>query len=596
MARILKLFSQNQKVLTLIMGFGLILFLMPLYFVQAAPDPWEWPWKDCGSWDVFCILKAIGEYIISLPIRFAFLVLVVPIALLGLVAGFIFFLTVGLLSWIKTVALSVPIIHAGIVNIGWTFARDFANMFFLLILAFIGLATILKLQDYEAKKALPTLILIAIFMNFSLVIVGLIVDASNIFTRFFLDSVGDIRGIWGLRGIWEASFTYFTRSMEEIFTADGRFFENFAANMGLFIGIIVQGIALIVFYAFAALVFLVVVVLLFLRIIFLWILSILAPIAFLSKALPSTKTVKMVFPGFLHWDEWWEKLIQWSIVAIPIGFFLYLSSWIMKNLGTLIGQDVGNSTIGSVLEEEIAAATTTVIGTDFTSQFASLVTDMLEPTVAIVLLWLGFMISVKTAPEGAKWLMKGATAGFKAAGRGGASFLRQAAPAVGQWEKYAFGKAGAGLGLAGKGLGKAWQKTGAKIPGVQKVPGWVKRGAAAVPPAVGKAVKPVVAKVKPIVAPTAIKVAAATTAAAGGVKKASTKFWQSLPPDLKTYAKGVPKELKEKIGAPTWNAFLKASGVKKKKPEEKATKECPACGRDDVPEDATHCPYCPYTF
>src|SRR4030042_2009947 len=85
------------------------------------------------------------------------------------------------------------------------------------------------------------------------------------------------------------------------------------------------GIALLIFYGFSAVVYFFVVFLLIARIIFLWILVILAPIAFISYIFPATKKLYLI-----GWDSWWEELVKWSIIGIPIGFFLYLSDWIMS--------------------------------------------------------------------------------------------------------------------------------------------------------------------------------------------------------------------------------------------------------------------------
>ena len=72
------------------------------------------------------------------------------------------------------------------VTIGWTLVRDLTNMFFILIVVAIGLATALRIKDYEAKKTIPILIAIALLINFTPVICGVIIDGSNIVMNFFL--------------------------------------------------------------------------------------------------------------------------------------------------------------------------------------------------------------------------------------------------------------------------------------------------------------------------------------------------------------------------------------------------------------------------
>ncbi|MEA2701551.1 MAG: hypothetical protein QOE22_260 [Candidatus Parcubacteria bacterium] len=62
----------------------------------------------------------------------------------------------------------------------WGILRDIGNMMLLFGFIFIGLSTILDLQTYAAKKALPRLIIFAILMNFSLFAAEAVIDTSNV--------------------------------------------------------------------------------------------------------------------------------------------------------------------------------------------------------------------------------------------------------------------------------------------------------------------------------------------------------------------------------------------------------------------------------
>ena len=85
---------------------------------------------------------------------------------------------------------NTPIITSAIVQAGWTTMRDFANMFFLLILLAIALSYIL-FPSFPAKQALPKLLIVALLINFSLPITGIFLDASNVFTNHFLSEATD---------------------------------------------------------------------------------------------------------------------------------------------------------------------------------------------------------------------------------------------------------------------------------------------------------------------------------------------------------------------------------------------------------------------
>lgn len=79
--------------------------------------------------------------------------------------------------------------HKVVAELGWKIVRDFSNMFFILIMVVIAFATILRLERYGIKELLPKVIIIALLINFSLVICYLIIDFSDITAHYFIDEV-----------------------------------------------------------------------------------------------------------------------------------------------------------------------------------------------------------------------------------------------------------------------------------------------------------------------------------------------------------------------------------------------------------------------
>lgn len=382
MPTLFKIISQNKKTLVLIIGLSLFLSLVPSNFAQAV-----------GWGDLVEGITNVGTYIITIPVRIVGFSWGIILSLLGLIVGFLFFIAAGIMTWAVDVCLTVPITHGGIVDIGLTFTRDFANMCFILILVFIGLATILKIKDYEAKKILPLLIIVALLINFSQVLVGFIVDITNIVTNFFLTQMGDF-SFEHFKDILELAWGPLQTSLELF----AEFEHGFIEVIGTVIGLTLYGFALIAFYGFATIVYLFVVILLISRIIALWILMILAPIVFLFYILPATRK---------SWDEWWKQLIQWSIIGIPIGFFLYLSTWIMKNQPVINTQfDKGNLAL-AIIDPEISELEV------LTESFANLLSNMLAPAIALLILYIGVKYSKKHAPEEALKIIAGVEKGFK---------------------------------------------------------------------------------------------------------------------------------------------------------------------------------------
>jgi len=74
------------------------------------------------------------------------------------------------------------------ITAAWVVVRDLCNMFFILILLVIAFATILRLPNYEWKKLLPKLLIMAILINFSKTICGLIIDFTQVIMLTFVNT------------------------------------------------------------------------------------------------------------------------------------------------------------------------------------------------------------------------------------------------------------------------------------------------------------------------------------------------------------------------------------------------------------------------
>jgi len=136
-----------------------------------------------------------------------------------------------------------------------------------------------------------------------------------------------------------------------------------------------------------------VVLLLFLaRVVILWILAILAPIAFGCYILPATRK---------FFGEWFQNLIQWSILGIPIAFFLFLASVLIGNI--CIGNDPFT---GVTSDPAITDALSSAQGSYGEPSFlANFFTKVLSKFVVLAIVILGVMLSMKMAPAGASGII-----------------------------------------------------------------------------------------------------------------------------------------------------------------------------------------------
>lgn len=223
----------------------------------------------------------------------------------------------------------------GAIDVGWAASRDVVNLFFIFILLYIAIATILQLSGYGIKDLLVRVIIIALLVNFSLLATKVIIDASNILALKFYNNIkvkieapDDDPG-----GKFKKGDEIYTNSpaliftdvlkFQTIFKAKGRgisgFIEKadkFDVALVLFLGTIVLLVVAFVFCAMAVLFIIRSVALIFLMVI--------SPLAFLAMALPATK-------GYA--SQWWTKLFKQAFFAPFCLFLLYLSAMIVSSPG-----------------------------------------------------------------------------------------------------------------------------------------------------------------------------------------------------------------------------------------------------------------------
>ncbi|KKR32867.1 MAG: hypothetical protein UT64_C0020G0002 [Candidatus Falkowbacteria bacterium GW2011_GWF2_39_8] len=202
-----------------------------------------------------------------------------------------------------------PIINA------WIIVRDFCNMLFILVLLVIAFATILRVESYNAKKLLPKLLMMAILINFSRTICGLIIDGSQIVMLTFVNAIGQGGGNFvNTLGVQD----YLNMAAKETWKGE----INLTSTVGgLILGVVFLVIAATVMCAFLAV--------LVVRIVMLWIYVVLSPLAFILSTFPS---------GQKYSSEWWSDFVNYAVSGPILAFFLWLAL-VSSNQITSIGGD-----------------------------------------------------------------------------------------------------------------------------------------------------------------------------------------------------------------------------------------------------------------
>jgi hypothetical protein len=214
-------------------------------------------------------------------------------------------------------------VNSQVVQLGWPIIRDLANMFFSVVLLVIAFATILRIETYGMKQVLWRLVVAALLINFSLVIAGVIIDASNVLTTFFIE-----RASGGEE--WGISANLLDRlQVQKLNEPEDKAGEKAQGKKG-FLAILINLVLGSAFMIITAFVLLAAAILLYIRMVALWILLIFSPLAWLSMILPGTRS--------MVWSKWWHEFIKYVLFAPVYAFFLYLTLALLdKDEGFLFG-------------------------------------------------------------------------------------------------------------------------------------------------------------------------------------------------------------------------------------------------------------------
>ncbi|MFH0892660.1 MAG: hypothetical protein V1867_07875 [Candidatus Falkowbacteria bacterium] len=196
-------------------------------------------------------------------------------------------------------------IKVATVEQGWVIVRDLCNMFFVLILLMIAFATILRQESYSAKRLLGKLIIMAVLINFSKMICGLIIDFSQLIMLTFVQGLGSSG--WNKL----ATLLGFDKLVSMIETANSN--KNITINSLSVFGALLAGLAASIV---ATVVVMVILLILVFRIVMLWIYIILSPIAYLCSAFPG---------GQKYAGQWWSEFTKQVVTGPILAFFYWLA-------------------------------------------------------------------------------------------------------------------------------------------------------------------------------------------------------------------------------------------------------------------------------
>jgi hypothetical protein len=234
---------------------------------------------------------------------------------LALLLGMISYIITAVTGLMTTVFVNLLVNvaqYSNIINVptvinGWVIVRDICNMFFILFLLIIAFATILRVESYNAKKLLPKLLIMAVLINFSRTIFGLLIDFSQVMMLTFVSSFKDGGG-WFISMFHVDNWYKLKIGMATSNNIETAAFSQWGTTMAVIASI------------FAAILTLIVVIVLLgvliMRIILLWIYTILSPVIFLGFGFP---------PLQQYTSKIWQDFVKQLMVGPLLAFFLWLA-------------------------------------------------------------------------------------------------------------------------------------------------------------------------------------------------------------------------------------------------------------------------------
>lgn len=130
---------------------------------------------ECGIIGTGSVLGCVAQIIYGLIYK--------PISFIAALFGYLFDFFIGY-------SVSDESYRFAFVNTGWQLVRDICNIFFIIILVWTGFATVFNIGGVSMKKVIPTLLINALAINFSLFGTRVIIDLSNVVARVFYNQLG----------------------------------------------------------------------------------------------------------------------------------------------------------------------------------------------------------------------------------------------------------------------------------------------------------------------------------------------------------------------------------------------------------------------
>ena len=224
-------------------------------------------------------------------------------------------LMLGLVSILVSVAQYNDFVNSAVVTNGWTIVRDVTNMFFILVLLLIAFGTMLGVDQYSYKnKNLSSLLIMAVLVNFTRTICGVLIDFGQVVMLTFVYGFKEAAGGNFANGL------HLTQLLSPSASALADTVKAMKSENPLTfsLGIVISSVLAVIALAVSCGILIVLSLSLIARIVTLWLLIVLSPLAFFLRAVP-TKAASG------YYAEWWKKFTGQVVFGPIMAFVLWLA-------------------------------------------------------------------------------------------------------------------------------------------------------------------------------------------------------------------------------------------------------------------------------
>lgn len=313
----------------------------------------------------------------------------------------------------------------------WKFIRDFFNLFFILTLLYTAFTIVFQIAG-NYKKTLLSIVLAALFVNFSFPLSRVMIDATNVPMYYFANLIMSSTG---------GSATSASATLGPALSASG--LKDILIPQETEIrGMTVSQILLGIIFLFVFMVTLMVLAVLFVvRMMALLVLVMFSSVGFAGSVIPGMKQYS---------DMWWDKFRQYALFGPAAMFMLYIATQLFSEIS----------------KDKTKQALNIATAANATSQSTSFLASAGMYSITIIMLWIAIGLANSMSIIGASAIAGRGQQFLKWAGKksaGGITYApRKFASGVGQGVKSRFNDSKFGKFLAapsrleayGKGVGK----------------------------------------------------------------------------------------------------------------------------------------------